>query len=439
MRKSQIKEMEKELRLKNETISEIEVLIKKAHRNAKRYYNILLDDDYMSSKEFKRYTQLELKHKRNEEELRKRLGRVYNQAVELNNDINREKFIRNANKDLSKNRKKFDDLQNEFLEATPYSSVQTHKVFRGYLNGYKVQANSKNRKIPYDRFINEASVEIEKMLYNEQKAKRNLKFILIYTGLFKQIKTTYNAEGDPVQIVEYEKKNFRDGMIEIYNANQITNNLNNSKESIIIEVDEYSNRGSGWIFHENVDLSVFVSKSNLLKAGSFIELPKKIQTSKSVTNVKNDDDLCFLYSVACHDLNIQKNANRVSHYEDHIKTYNLKGLTFPLKLKDVPKFEKNNNKHINVFGLDDGDVYPMYISEQFKKGVTNKDYINLLFLENEEQTKSHYCYINNMSRLMGNKIGIHHKAHFCYSCLSHFSAEHVLQKHIEGGCTKFCS
>ena len=69
---------------------------------------------------------------------------------------------------------------------------------------------------------------------------------------------------------------------------------------------------------------------------------------------------------------------------------NLRGLSFPTKLSEIPKFEKNNNVTINVFGLfsrEDLTVqelsaknkflpHPMYISTNFDANTCK--HINLL-------------------------------------------------------------
>ena len=58
---------------------------------------------------------------------------------------------------------------------------------------------------------------------------------------------------------------------------------------------------------------------------------------------------CWLYgdSRAVH-------RERVSHYLEYEKEFNLQGISFPMALKDIPKFKKANNVSISVNGYQEG-------------------------------------------------------------------------------------
>jgi hypothetical protein len=50
---------------------------------------------------------------------------------------------------------------------------------------------------------------------------------------------------------------------------------------------------------------------------------------------------------------VNKNAERISDLKSKISTFNWGNMTFPVKLKDIGKFEKLNlNYAVNVMGLD---------------------------------------------------------------------------------------
>ena len=82
------------------------------------------------------------------------------------------------------------------------------------------------------------------------------------------------------------------------------------------------------------------------RSGSaFIKTPGSLALSHCIVNVQNKDNLCFLYSI----LAIQKYAEitdhhhcRVNKYKEYLPTLNYKEEWFPMKLKDIPKFEKVN-------------------------------------------------------------------------------------------------
>ena len=101
----------------------------------------------------------------------------------------------------------------------------------------------------------------------------------------------------------------------------------------------------------------------------------------------------------------------------------MENIDYPVKIKDIDRFEKQNNVSVNVFALDDRTkVYPIKIT----KNKENK-LINLLLISNE--TNKHYVLIKDFSRLMAdyNKNGC--KKHFCMYCLHAYSNEELLLKH----------
>ena len=80
-----------------------------------------------------------------------------------------------------------------------------------------------------------------------------------------------------------------------------------------------------------------------------------------------------------------------------------------------------NNICINLFGCENGLVFPIYISDQ-----KFKDSIDLLLLI--DNNKSHYEYIKEFGRFMFHKTIYKNKKWFCRSCLQCFSSESVLKK-----------
>ena len=64
-------------------------------------------------------------------------------------------------------------------------------------------------------------------------------------------------------------------------------------------------------------------------------------------------------------------------------------IEFPVQEKDFNKFEGKNNICINVFGYENGMVFPIYVSDQ-----KFEDSVDLL-LSNDDG-KSHYVYIKDV-------------------------------------------
>ena len=92
--------------------------------------------------------------------------------------------------------------------------------------------------------------------------------------------------------------------------------------------------------------------------------------------------------------------------------------------KDFNKIEVKNNICINVFGYENGLVFPIYVSDQ-----KFEDSMDLLLLTDND--KSHYVYIKDFDRFMFHKTKNKNKKWFCKICLHCFSCEIVLIKHKE--------
>jgi len=82
-----------------------------------------------------------------------------------------------------------------------------------------------------------------------------------------------------------------------------------------------------------------------------------------VINVQNDDNRCFFYALAAAiysdklPINPSTNQPNVPHrpkqYEQYYHNFNWEGISFPVMLKDIPKFERRNNIAISVYGWND--------------------------------------------------------------------------------------
>ena len=78
------------------------------------------------------------------------------------------------------------------------------------------------------------------------------------------------------------------------------------------------------------------------------------------------------------------------------------GIEFPVQEKDFNKIEVKNNICINVFGYENGLVFPIYVSDQ-----KFEDSVDLLLLIDDD--KSHYVYIKDFDRFMFRKSKIKKK------------------------------
>ena len=84
---------------------------------------------------------------------------------------------------------------------------------------------------------------------------------------------------------------------------------------------------------------------------------------------------------------------------------------------------EGNSIRINVFGYEDGQLFPIHISKE-----TFKDQMNLLLITKDE--KKHYVLIKDFNAVMYNQSKHKERKHFCMYCLQCFSSERILANHV---------
>ena len=183
------------------------------------------------------------------------------------------------------------------------------------------------------------------------------------------------------------------------------------------KLDDEQLEGSGFQFQEIEEVILEIYKVRDIQASSYIELPPKYKKNQSIINIKKYDQFCFLWCILAYLFPVEDNKNITSKYVIHMNKLNLKGLEFPMKVKDIPKFENLNNLNVNVFELTGAVLTPIHINKNYFQ-----PQIDLLLYEN------HYCLITKLHCLT-NKDS--HMRWVCRKCLTAFTSEPVLVDHME--------
>ena len=158
------------------------------------------------------------------------------------------------------------------------------------------------------------------------------------------------------------------------------------KKKAIESFATYSSGGSGWIFQSIENLLLKVDKYNPLRGEGYINLPADIKSKGAIINVQNKDNRCFEYAIlsALYHDKIGFHYEKPSRYKKYLGELNFTGIEFPVSLKDIDKFEKNNPEiGVNVFGYEKS----VHILRLNKTDQQNE--IDFLFITNEEN--QHYC------------------------------------------------
>ena len=116
-------------------------------------------------------------------------------------------------------------------------------------------------------------------------------------------------------------------------------------------LSDFEGQGSGWKLYGIDRVAIQCSRHSPITGSSYIPTQKFIESRRAIVNVKNKDDLCFLYSVLAHIHKIDGDQmpNRVTHYAPYLHELDYSGLTFPLNIRQIRQFEeKNPNISVNV-------------------------------------------------------------------------------------------
>ena len=237
------------------------------------------------------------------------------------------------------------------------------------------------------------------------------KFQLSYLAKFSKI---VNGQSFAEEIVfhKWVKSDFN------YNHTQIAFGTNPNIHNILMQkLDDEQLEGSGFVLNGIVNVVLEIYKVNDIQASSWVELPEKCKNNKSIINIKNDDQFCFLWCILAHLFPVEDHKNRTSNYSMNLNKLILNGLEFPMKIKDIPKFENLNNLNVNVFELTKTVLTPIHINTNY-----DQPQIDLLLYQN------HYCLITKLHCLI-NKDS--HMKWVCRRCLTAFSSEDILSQHID--------
>ena len=175
-----------------------------------------------------------------------------------------------------------------------------------------------------------------------------------------RMKRTDLRSGEPEKVdADFHSK------IEINLEGAAKNELLNEMIARIEEnLANFQQRGSNWQFVSINQLEIHLGNWKPLSGSSYLPLPKKIKNKGAIINMKNEDDQCFKWCISRALNPVKKNSERITkELKDQSKRLNWSGLSFPVDLKQIQIFEKNNPKiSINVFGYEES-AYPLKISK----------------------------------------------------------------------------
>ena len=289
---------------------------------------------------------------------------------------------------------------------------QVEKALKGYTKSFDIELRDK--KDP---------------LLQLQKSRRAVEYL--FNNLLVQTKGFKFVETLQVKFIKYsnDKNILKNGYFNsttdlIINETDIKLVIQASQQQILNKIAQWISEGSGWTIQSIENHYINIVNYSPLKGSSYIKLPQELRNSaKGLINMKNKDNECFRWCHIRH-LNPQdKDPQRIKKTDkQYIEKLDYSSIKFPVTVKHINKIEKQNNISINLFGYEEKQKFPIYISKE-----KYQDHMELLLITEDE--KKHYVLIKDFNKFMFNQTKHEHRKYFCMNCLQCFSREDVLTEH----------
>ena len=296
---------------------------------------------------------------------------------------------------------------------TPRTIIkQTDKALKGFVKSYEI--NIRNNRDPLVQMQNTrkgAERQVTTLL-NEMKG---LKYVETLKVTFEKISA---------DVIVEKSAYFNSTSQTIINQMEINEALQMSKQNILNKIAQWISEGSGWTIQSVDSHYLNIAKYEPMKGSSYIKLPSELRNSKKgLINMKNEDNECFRW---CHIRHInpqEKYPQRIKKADrQYVGKLDYSGVEFPIAVKHYNRIEKQNSINISVFGYENKQPYPIYVSKE-----KYEDHIELLLVTEKEN--KHYVLIKDFNRFMYNQTKHEHRKHFCMNCLQCFSSDRVLSDH----------
>ena len=331
------------------------------------------------------------------------------------NVINWEEWLKNADKVIEEQNEK-NIKWRKWLEninkVTGPTFTQKEQALRGFTRSYEIGLT--NRQDPLIQLQNTRSV-IKNNLLKVLNEMKGLKFNEMLKIMFEKQK------GD--ELIEKEAY-FNAKPQTVTNDADIDNLLQITQQQIVNMIQQWISEGSAWIIKSVDSHFINVVMYRPLRGSSYIPLPKELQNSaKGIINMKNNDNECFRWCHIRHLLPQNKDPQRIKECDKkYVEKLDYSGIEFPVSVKQYNKIEKQNSINVNVFGYEERQPYPFYISKEKFNSCLN------LLLITEGEAK-HYCLLKDFNKFMYNQTKHKGRKHFCMYCLQCLSSKEHLEKH----------
>ena len=339
---------------------------------------------------------------------------------------------------IRKQKRRYEELEEELFNLKKAKleesiTIDHQESLGGQINEYVFKRNEGGSQELFNKFCEVAPNKIVELINKFATVKINLSAYVDVRHLATNSVTSYFTRHKIFQLTQSDIPNISEIL------KQRLNFLIGEK------LGEESLGQSGLVYEGLNTITLVVSKTSRTKGSSYIELPKSIANKKATINVQNSDNECFKWAILSikHRVNGKNHPNRVTHYTQFENELSFKDIEFPVRIKDIPKFEKQNNLAINVFGYYNSTqsidaIYNLHISIFHDIPEIYDKKIELLYIEDTDHKNGHYVGITDFNKLAAKivngytrKVTKNSYFNICRKCIVPFNSEKEYVKHLQ--------
>lgn len=337
-------------------------------------------------------------------------------------------------------------------EFTNYDNLLLHhKKEHTVAKGFQIRESAFRKSVLKYRYtypLHEDNIKIEHF-HNEEIQKKVRKTILHELAKKSSIKFELILIAEMVQLNE-ENKVFVKIQVPFRSYNiqasvQMIPELKKDVEScfakIVSSIEEFQFCGSGYVFSQALALDLEINKFSGIRIGKNKKMDNilnNIPNKKSLENVPGKK-FCLLYCIIKFlypQVKFEMSEEKLKPFLKLFKCVKGKNkISFPIKLKDVPKFIAKNSHldiKINILYYNKTSKFKEILPVQYGVGDGNK-ILNLLVVPHKKG--HHFVIIKNLDKFL-RKSYRNEKGRKCYdntkicaNCLNSFRSEKVLKEH----------
>ena len=265
--------------------------------------------------------------------------RIENKIAELNKKIRRVK-----NK---KNKERLIAIRNSLKIELSWGPKELEGAFGGAYRRYRIDGiEGKGHVLDVETYFARTKKFLIDLL-NKETTNRAVR---------SQATTWIRFVRDGVEQVNLA---FNSRMMTVYSLNDKNEIVTVMIEHMAQQIENPALRNSKFVFDRVLYMDIDFHRLNLTRGSSYVALPDWLMKKKAMINPKNSDRECFKWAViaAMNWEEIGNNPERVSKLRRYEREFDWSGLEFPLSLRDMNKFERNNEIGVNILAVEHRRIY----------------------------------------------------------------------------------